>query len=65
MKQIMVEVKKFKMTETRFCHNLNQHQKCFHTVLIITQMHIMLYDTNLSVYCNEDAGLFDDEINIT
>jgi DDE superfamily endonuclease len=54
-------IKIFKVTDTRFRHNLNKHRMCFHTVLIITQMHIMLYDTNFEVFYNEDIGMFPEE----
>jgi hypothetical protein len=47
-------VKKFAVTSTRFRHRLKKHQQCFHAIMVLTQMDIMLHDTNFEVYYNED-----------
>jgi hypothetical protein len=48
------KIKSFKVTSTKFRNELANHQKCFHAILILTQMYIMKYDTNFEVFYNED-----------
>jgi hypothetical protein len=51
-------IKSFRVTSTKFRHKIEKHQTCFHAILVMTQIHIMVYDTNFNVYYNEDVDLF-------
>jgi hypothetical protein len=57
-KAINGRIKLFRVTSTKFRHNLDEHQTCFHAILVMTQVHIMVSDTNFRVYYNEDVDLF-------
>ena len=47
-------IKKFAVTSTKFRHHLQKHQVCFHAIMVMTQIDIMLHDTNFEVCYNED-----------
>jgi hypothetical protein len=49
-------LKSFRVLSTCFQHGFEFHLNCFHVVLIVTQIHIMMYGTNFEVYYNEDIG---------
>jgi hypothetical protein len=46
-------LKVFAVLSTPFRHPLVKHHKCFYAVITITQVYIMLFDTNFEVFYDE------------
>jgi DDE superfamily endonuclease len=47
-------LKVFSILSTPFRHPLGKHHKCFYTIITITQIYIMLYETNFDVFYDEN-----------
>jgi hypothetical protein len=52
-------IKKFQIFSTKYRHQLHRHRDCFQAVVNVTQVGIMIYNTNFGVYYNDEVDELD------